>query len=84
MKALVLKEYLKLDYEEVPQPEAGPEEVLVAVKACGICGSDVHGLDGSTGRRRPPLIMGHEAAGIIAEIGRGVTEWKRGDREKVL
>jgi L-iditol 2-dehydrogenase len=80
MKALVLKEYLKLAYEDVLQPECGPGEVLVAVKACGICGSDVHGMDGSTGRRRPPVIMGHEAAGVIAETGAGVTGWKAGDR----
>ena len=80
MKALVLKEHLKLSYEEVPMPEFGPTDVLVAVKACGICGSDVHGLDGSTGRRQPPIIMGHEAAGIIAEVGSAVTGWQRGDR----
>jgi len=59
MKALVLKDYLKLNYEEAPIPEPGAGEVLVAVKACGICGSDVHGMDGSTGRRQPPIIMGH-------------------------
>jgi threonine dehydrogenase-like Zn-dependent dehydrogenase len=80
MKALILKEYLKLSYEEVPMPEPGPSEVLVAIKACGICGSDVHGLDGSTGRRRPPIIMGHEAAGVIAEVGGAVSGWKQGDR----
>jgi len=80
VKALVLKEYLKLNYEEAPVPECGATEVLVAVKACGICGSDVHGLDGSTGRRRPPLIMGHEAAGVIAEVGRAVNGWQEGDR----
>ena len=80
MKALVLKEYLKFSYEEAPMPEYGAAEVLVAVKACGICGSDVHGMDGSTGRRRPPIIMGHEAAGVIAEAGRAVRDWKRGDR----
>src|SRR5437899_1826496 len=66
MKALVLKEYKRFAYEDMPAPQVGPEEVLVAVKACGICGSDVHGMDGSTGRRRPPIIMGHEAAGLIA------------------
>ena len=54
MKALVLKAYNQFAYEDVPDPEPGPDEVLVAVKACGICGSDVHGMDGSTGRRRPP------------------------------
>ncbi len=80
MKALVLKDYLKLNYEDAPEPKFGASEVLVAVKACGICGSDVHGMDGSTGRRRPPIIMGHEAAGIIAEAGRAVRGWKPGER----
>jgi threonine dehydrogenase-like Zn-dependent dehydrogenase len=80
MKALVLKEYMKFNYEEVPTPEPGAAEVLVAVKACGICGSDVHGMDGSTGRRRPPIIMGHEAAGVIEAAGPGANGWKRGDR----
>jgi threonine dehydrogenase-like Zn-dependent dehydrogenase len=80
MKALLLKEYLKFAYEEVPMPEFGPTDVLVSVKACGICGSDVHGMDGSTDRRRPPIIMGHEASGIISEVGSGVRAWKPGDR----
>jgi len=80
MKALVLKAYKQFACEEVPTPEPGPEEVLVAVKACGICGSDVHGMDGSTGRRRPPIIMGHEAAGVITRVGSRVTGWAAGDR----
>ena len=80
MKALVLEEYHHLEYKNVPEPTIGPEEVLVKVKACGICGSDVHGLDGSTGRRIPPLIMGHEASGVIAEVGRNVMGWRKGDR----
>ena len=80
MKALVLKEYNRLAFEDVPTPEASVEEVLVAVKACGICGSDVHGMDGSTGRRRPPIIMGHEAAGVISRVGTSVTGWAVGDR----
>jgi threonine dehydrogenase-like Zn-dependent dehydrogenase len=80
MKALVLKEYKQFACEDVPTPKAGPSEVLVAVKACGICGSDVHGMDGSTGRRRPPIIMGHEAAGVISSVGRDVTGWAAGDR----
>ena len=80
VKALVLKEYGRLSYEEVPMPAVGPDDVLVQVKACGICGSDVHGLDGSTGRRVPPLIMGHEAAGAIARAGERVTAWHPGDR----
>jgi L-iditol 2-dehydrogenase len=80
MKALVLREYMKLVYEDVPDPEVAPDEVLVKVEACGICGSDVHGLDGSTGRRQPPLIMGHEAAGVVAGTGPAVRGWAVGDR----
>ena len=80
MKALVLREYMKLVHEDVPRPEIAPDEVLVKVEACGICGSDVHGLDGSTGRRQPPLVMGHEAAGVVAEAGAAVGGWAVGDR----
>jgi 2-desacetyl-2-hydroxyethyl bacteriochlorophyllide A dehydrogenase len=80
MKALVLEEYKKLVYKDVPDPVIKDDEVLVKVKACGICGSDVHGLDGSTGRRIPPMIMGHEASGIIVKTGSAVSTWKSGDR----
>ena len=80
MKALILKKYGKFVYEDAPMPQTGPDDVLIQVKACGICGSDVHGMDGSTGRRLPPVIMGHEAAGVIATVGAGVTAWKSGER----
>jgi len=80
MKALMLQEYNKLSYEDVPEPEYGPDDVLLRVDACGICGSDVHGLDGSTGRRIPPLIMGHEASGVIEAAGANVKNWGKGDR----
>jgi L-iditol 2-dehydrogenase len=80
MKALVLKEYNRFSMEEVPMPIIGSEDVLIRVKACGICGSDVHGMDGSTGRRIPPIIMGHEASGVIEQIGSSVREWRDGDR----
>jgi L-iditol 2-dehydrogenase len=80
MKALMLTEYHHLEYIDVPEPDFGPDDVLVRVKACGICGSDIHGMDGSTGRRIPPVIMGHEAAGVVAGVGEGVTGWRKGDR----
>ena len=80
MKALVLEAYNKLVYKEMPTPEIGEKEVLIEVKACGICGSDVHGMDGSSGRRHPPLIMGHEAAGIIVKTGEKVQGFSKGER----
>ncbi len=80
MKALVLTEYNKFEIKEVPKPVLQPDEVLIQVKAVGICGSDVHGMDGSTGRRIPPIIMGHEASGIIEAVGNQVTNWKSDDR----
>lgn len=80
MKALVLEEYNRLAYKDMPEPEIGPEDVMIQIKASGICGSDVHGLDGSTGRRIPPLIMGHEASGIIDSVGSSVTEYVVGQR----
>ncbi len=80
MNALLLSEYKKLELTDLPQPAIGPEDLLIQVKACGICGSDVHGYDGSTGRRIPPLVMGHEAAGIVAELGSAVRSFAKGDR----
>ena len=80
MKALTLVEYGKFEYGDATDPAFGPLDILVEVRACGICGSDVHGMDGSTGRRRPPVIMGHEASGVIAEVGQDVETWKPGDR----
>ncbi len=80
MKALVLDKYNELNYRDFPKPEFAPNEVLIQVRACGICGSDVHGMDGSTGRRQPPLIMGHEASGEIVELGYEVNNWQIGDR----
>jgi L-iditol 2-dehydrogenase len=80
MNALLLKDYMNLKLVQMPVPEAGPEDVLVRVRACGICGSDVRGFDGSTGRRIPPLVVGHEAASEIAQTGAGVHDWRVGER----
>jgi L-iditol 2-dehydrogenase len=80
MKALVLENMRDLQLRDVPEPELAPNDVLIQVKACGICGSDVHGYDGSTGRRIPPIIMGHEAAGVVVKSGAEVTTVRVGDR----
>jgi L-iditol 2-dehydrogenase len=80
MKAMLLSEYNKLAITDMPTPQIADDEVLVRVRACGICGSDIHGYDGSTGRRIPPIVMGHEAAGDIEHVGKGVTGFGAGDR----
>ncbi|MGC2450041.1 MAG: galactitol-1-phosphate 5-dehydrogenase [Candidatus Sulfotelmatobacter sp.] len=83
MKALLLSEYRKLEFIDLPTPEPAQDEVLIRVAACGICGSDVHGYDGSSGRRIPPIVMGHEAAGTVAAVGERVEGISAGDRVTV-
>ena len=80
MKALLLTAPSQLGLADFPDPQPTNDEVMLRIRACGICGSDIHGWDGSSGRRRPPLIMGHEAAGEIATMGSGVKQWRVGDR----
>ncbi|MGA7525484.1 MAG: galactitol-1-phosphate 5-dehydrogenase [Acidobacteriaceae bacterium] len=80
MKALILTQLSHLEIGEIPQPVPGRGEILIRIAGCGICGSDVHGYDGSSGRRIPPIVMGHEAAGIVALIGPDVTTFQPGDR----
>jgi L-iditol 2-dehydrogenase len=79
MKALLLSSYRHLEIADMPPPVPGPDGVLVRVAACGICGSDVHGYDGSSGRRIPPIVMGHEAAGTVSAVGAGVRNFSVGD-----
>src|SRR5436305_9564126 len=80
MKALLLSQYRHLEFTDIPVPAPARAETFGRVAACGVCGSDVHGYDGSTGRRIPPLVMGHEAAGTVAETGAGVNGFAKGDR----
>jgi L-iditol 2-dehydrogenase len=80
MKALLLSKYRQLEVAETANPNIGDDDVLIRVEACGICGSDVHGYDGSSGRRIPPIVMGHEAAGTIVEVGSAVRGLSQGDR----
>jgi L-iditol 2-dehydrogenase len=80
MKALLLSAYNQLELQDLPSPIPGPDELLIQVSACGICGSDVHGYDGSTGRRIPPIVMGHEASGVVTSVGSDVRDFAPGDR----
>jgi L-iditol 2-dehydrogenase len=80
MRALQLVAPSELAVVDLPVPQPGAGEVRLRVKACGICGSDLHGMDGSSGRRIPPLVMGHEASGTVDATGEGVIAWKSGDR----
>ena len=80
MKALLLTAPSTLAIVDFPTPAIADDEVLVRIHACGICGSDFHGWDGSSGRRQAPLIMGHEASGEIVATGPRVEKWHAGDR----
>jgi L-iditol 2-dehydrogenase len=79
MKALVYQAPWKMTVEDAAAPIAGANQVVVSVRAVGICGSDVHGYTGSTGRRTPPMIMGHEFSGVVHAVGAGVSRAKPGD-----
>jgi threonine dehydrogenase-like Zn-dependent dehydrogenase len=70
----------RLEMRELPAPKAQPGEVVVRISAAGICGSDIHGFLGHSPRRRPPLVLGHEAAGMVAEAHPSVTGVKAGQR----
>jgi propanol-preferring alcohol dehydrogenase len=85
MRAAVLREFAgPITIEEVPTPEPGQGEVLIKVTACGVCHSDLHLAGGDWDMLRPitkmPLIGGHEIAGVVASLGKGVTDLKIGDR----
>ena len=80
MKALVYTQPYCFEYKDFADPVVGDDDVLIRVMACGICGSDVRGFTGMTGRRIPPLIMGHEAAGLVERTGKNVNGFVKGDR----
>ncbi len=80
MKALVHTAPYVMEYTDWEEPTPGPDDLLVQVKACAICGSDIKGYSGTTGRRQPPIIMGHEAAGVVAAVGENVEGFQVGDR----
>lgn len=83
MKAVVYEEPNVLIYKDVEDVTPKSNEVKIKVKACGICGSDVHGYLGITGRRIPPVIMGHEFSGEVVQLGENVDSLSVGDRVAV-
>jgi len=72
MRAAVVHEPHRITIDDIPEPEPGPNEVVVAVKANGICGSDLHLLDGEWSFVQYPVIPGHEFSGEVVEVGPGV------------
>ena len=82
MKSAVFYGKHDMRVEESPMPQVGAEDVLIQVKACGICGTDVHIYEGDKGAAEvtPPTILGHEFSGVVTEVGAAVTNVKVGDR----
>ena len=74
MKAIVWNGPEEMAIEEVPEPTVEPGTVIVRPEAVGICGSEIEGYLGRMGNRIPPLVMGHEFAGTVTEVGEGVNE----------
>ncbi|MCX5758993.1 MAG: alcohol dehydrogenase catalytic domain-containing protein, partial [Candidatus Hydrogenedentes bacterium] len=80
MKAAVLEGLDKLAVQEVPTPEVEDDGVLVRIRACAVCGSDIRMFHHGNPRLKPPAIMGHESAGEVVAAGKRVTKFKAGDR----
>ena len=82
MKSAVFYGKHDLRVEDHEMPHTGPKDVLIQIKACGVCGTDVHIYEGDKGAAEvtPPTILGHEFSGVIAQVGSEVTEYKPGDR----
>jgi L-iditol 2-dehydrogenase len=80
MRALIYRDPWQMPLEHVPEPTLEPGGVIVRVAAVGVCGSDVHGFTGSTGRRQTGIIMGHEFCGTILEVAPDLSGWTPGER----
>lgn len=81
MRAMLLEKVgTPLLLKDIPCPSPKPFEVLIKTRACGVCRTDVHIVDGELSQPKLPLILGHQIVGIIAKLGEGVTKFKVGDR----
>jgi len=83
MRAIVIAEPGRFSLTEVPDAVAGPRDVVVRVEAVGICGTDVHVLDGEFAPTQYPIIPGHETSGVVESVGSEVDEFVPGDRVSV-
>ncbi|MCG5102564.1 zinc-dependent alcohol dehydrogenase [Oceanobacillus alkalisoli] len=83
MKAAFVVDECKVEIKNIEIPQIKDNEVLIKVKTVGICGSDLHLFQGTHAFRKPPVILGHEVAGDVVEIGKDVTKFKVGDRVTV-
>lgn len=84
MKALVFTDFNRQEVQDLPIPPiVHPDDVLLKVRAAGVCGSDLHGYTGQSGRRQPPLVMGHEVTGEVVQVGNAVKTVQAGDRVAV-
>jgi len=80
MKAMVLERFAEpMVFKEVPEPQIGPQDILLRTRACGLCGTDIKIYDGEVKTVKTPYIMGHELAGEVAKIGADVNGWEVGD-----
>lgn len=85
MQALVMTAFGRLELQTLPLPQmVRPDDVLIEIRVAGVCGSDLHGYTGATGRRTPPLVMGHEATGRVLATGQGVSDVRQGDRVALM
>ena len=79
MRAVVVEQPGKVGVQQVDDPTPGPREVVVKVEACGVCGTDIHLLEGDSPLASYPLVPGHEFCGEVVEVGAGVEHLKVGD-----
>lgn len=82
MKGAVFRAPGNFELEELPDPQVKTTEILIQVKACGICGTDEHIING-TAPASPPVVLGHEYAGVVTAVGKGTKKFKIGDRVAV-
>jgi L-iditol 2-dehydrogenase len=82
MRALIFESKKDVKVKEIPVRKPGDDEIVINIKACGVCGTDVHTYEGddTSAKVVPPVVLGHELSGVISEVGKNVFQHKVGDR----